>query len=56
MNLGYHIREKINIKEQQELIEKYGTDATRFGLLWQIGQGQDIKFSEDAILNIIRLM
>ena len=24
MNLGYHIREKINIKEQQELIEKYG--------------------------------
>ncbi|MDO8507043.1 MAG: valine--tRNA ligase [bacterium] len=34
-----------------ELIEKYGTDATRFGLLWQIGQGQDIKFSEDAILN-----
>ncbi len=34
-----------------ELIDKYGTDATRFGLLWQIGQGQDIKFSEDAILN-----
>ncbi len=33
------------------LIEKYGADATRFGLLWQIGQGQDIKFSEDAILN-----
>jgi len=33
-----------------ELIEKYGTDATRFGLLWQVAQGQDMKFSEDALL------
>jgi valyl-tRNA synthetase len=32
------------------LIEKYGTDATRFGLLWQMAQGQDMKFSEDALL------
>jgi len=33
-----------------ELIEKYGADATRFGLLWQVAQGQDMKFSEDALL------
>ncbi len=33
-----------------DLIEKYGTDATRFGLLWQVAQGQDMKFSEDALL------
>lgn len=33
-----------------ELIEKYGTDAMRFGLLWQVAQGQDMKFSEDALL------
>lgn len=33
-----------------ELIEKYGSDATRFGLLWQVAQGQDMKFSEDALL------
>jgi valyl-tRNA synthetase len=32
------------------LIEKYGADATRFGLLWQAAQGQDMKFSEDALL------
>ncbi|MEI7690077.1 MAG: valine--tRNA ligase [bacterium] len=34
-----------------ELMDKYGTDATRFGLLWQTAQGQDMKFSEDAVLN-----
>lgn len=33
-----------------ELIDKYGADATRFGLLWQVAQGQDMKFSEDALL------
>ncbi len=32
------------------LIDKYGTDATRFGLLWQVAQGQDMKFSEDSLL------
>jgi len=32
------------------LIDKYGADATRFGLLWQAAQGQDMKFSEDALL------
>ncbi|MDD5693219.1 MAG: valine--tRNA ligase [Patescibacteria group bacterium] len=34
-----------------DLMEKYGTDAMRFGLLWQTAQGQDMKFGEDAILN-----
>jgi valyl-tRNA synthetase len=33
-----------------DLIAKYGTDATRFGLLWQVAQGQDMKFSEDSLL------
>ncbi len=34
-----------------ELIEKYGADATRFGLLWQTTQGrQDIRFSEEDII------
>jgi valyl-tRNA synthetase len=32
------------------LIEKYGTDATRFGIAYQISGGQDIRFGEDAIL------
>ncbi len=33
-----------------DLIDKYGTDATRFGLLWQAAQGQDMRFGEDALL------
>jgi len=33
-----------------ELIEKYGTDATRFGIAWQITDLQDIRFVEDNIL------
>jgi len=33
-----------------ELIEKYGADATRFGLSFQNMGGQDMKFSEDNIL------
>jgi valyl-tRNA synthetase len=32
------------------LIEKYGADATRFGISYQIMGGQDIKFVEDNIL------
>jgi len=32
------------------LIEKYGADATRFGIAWQIMGGQDIKFTEDNIV------
>ena len=32
------------------LIEKYGADATRFGIAYQIMGGQDIKFTEDNIV------
>src|SRR3989344_2614210 len=33
-----------------ELIEKYGADATRFGLIYQMMGGQDIKFDESHVL------
>jgi valyl-tRNA synthetase len=33
-----------------DLIEKYGADATRFGLAFQIMGGQDMRFVEDNIL------
>jgi len=32
------------------LIEKYGADAARFGISWQIMTGQDIRFVEDNII------
>jgi valyl-tRNA synthetase len=32
------------------LIEKYGADATRFGIVWQVMGGQDIRFVEDNIV------
>jgi len=32
------------------LCQKYGADATRFGIAWQIMGGQDIKFVEDNIV------
>ena len=32
------------------LINQYGTDATRMGLIWQVVDQQDVKFSEDAII------
>lgn len=32
------------------LVEKYGADATRFGIVWQIMGGQDIHFVEDNIV------
>ena len=32
------------------LIDKYGADAVRFGIAWQIMGGQDIKFVEDNIV------
>jgi valyl-tRNA synthetase len=35
--------------DPMDLIEKYGADATRFGIAYQIMGGQDIKFSEDNI-------
>ena len=34
-----------------ELVEKYGADATRFGLIWQNTGVQDIKFDENAVLS-----
>ena len=33
-----------------DMIEKYGADATRFGLAYQTFGGQDIRFGEDNIL------
>ena len=33
-----------------ELIEKYGADATRFGIAYQIGKNQDIRFTEENII------
>jgi len=33
-----------------KLIEKYGADATRFGISWKIGKLQDIRFVEDDVL------
>ena len=32
------------------LIEKYGADATRFGIAYQLMGGQDLKFTEDNIV------
>ena len=32
-----------------ELIEKYGADATRFGITYQVTENQDLKFVEDNI-------
>lgn len=32
------------------LIEKYGADATRFGLIWQAMGGQDIHWDESAVV------
>jgi len=33
-----------------DLIDKYGADALRFGLAWQMSERQDICFSEDNII------
>jgi len=33
-----------------EMVEKYGADATRFGLAWKASETQDVKFGEDDIL------
>ncbi|MBP6855620.1 MAG: valine--tRNA ligase [Candidatus Pacebacteria bacterium] len=32
------------------LIEKYGADATRFGLIWQAMGGQDIKWADEHVV------
>lgn len=36
--------------DPMELIEKYGADATRFGLIWQAQGGQDIHWSEEHVI------
>ncbi len=36
--------------DPMELIEKYGADAMRFGLAWQISDTQDVRFGEEDIL------
>ncbi|MBI1957049.1 MAG: class I tRNA ligase family protein, partial [Candidatus Niyogibacteria bacterium] len=33
-----------------KLIEQYGADATRFALVWQAMGGQDIRWSEEALM------
>lgn len=33
-----------------KLIEQYGADATRFALIWQAMGGQDIRWSEEALM------
>ncbi len=33
-----------------ELVEKYGADATRFGIIWQTMGGQDIHWDETAVI------
>ena len=33
-----------------DLIEEYGADATRFGLLWMTGTNQAIRFNKDSIV------
>lgn len=35
--------------DPMDLIEKYGADATRFGLIWQAMGGQDIHWAEEHI-------
>lgn len=39
-----------NVINPMDLIQKYGTDATRFGLIWQATGTQDIHFDEGPIL------
>ncbi len=36
--------------DPMNLIEKYGADATRFGLIWQAMGGQDIHWSEEHVI------
>ena len=33
-----------------KLIEQYGADSTRFGIVWQVMEGQELKFVEDNII------
>ncbi|MSS70169.1 MAG: valine--tRNA ligase [Candidatus Latescibacteria bacterium] len=40
--------------DPMELIDKYGTDATRFSLLLQCGSSQDIRFDADVVDNVVQ--
>ncbi len=35
--------------DPMDLVEKYGADATRFGLIWQAMGGQDIRWAEEHV-------
>jgi valyl-tRNA synthetase len=35
--------------DPMEFIEKYGGDATRFGIIWQVMGNQDLRFTQDHI-------
>ncbi len=39
-----------NVIDPMDLIEKYGADATRFGIAWGITGGQDMRFVDDNII------
>lgn len=43
-------KSKGNIVDPLKLIDTYGADATRFGLVYQTSWGQDMSFQEDRIL------
>lgn len=36
--------------DPMKLIEQYGADSTRFGIIWQVMESQEIKFVEDNII------
>jgi valyl-tRNA synthetase len=40
--------------DPMDLVEKYGTDATRFSLLLQCGSSQDIRFDADVVDNAVQ--
>ncbi len=42
-------KSKGNVVDPMKLIDLYGIDATRFGLIWQAMSTQDIQWSEDAL-------
>lgn len=42
-------KSKGNVVDPMKLVETYGIDATRFGLVWQAMGTQDIHWSEDAL-------
>ncbi len=42
-------KSKGNVIDPMKLIDEFGIDATRFGILWQQMSTQDIRWAEDAI-------